>query len=120
MSLERDSHHAVWPRAEQEKHTLPLLIRRMPFNIHETRRDRHEQLHRDMGGLAIMSDNLCRELMDWIEDLPARAKQGRDRLVYFESEIDQLGWLSQHRRGLVGREASYWASAFEQQLEYLR
>lgn len=111
-------HHLFFPRPEWRKHTIPNLVREHPVNIHRTEVWRHNQLHaRTIGGLAVMSGTLAREVLEFLGDLPD-VFDDRNKLKYLQREQYYLDRLT-HRQGMLGKEATYFARALEYQIPYI-
>ena len=117
--METNRHHLYFEKAEYRKHRMANLVREHPVNIHKTEVWRHQQLHhRMMGGLAVMSTPLARELLEFLGDLPNDTHQDARKLVYLQREQYYLDRLT-HRQGMLGKEATYFARALEYQIPYI-
>ena len=118
----KNLHHYFHPRREYTADPLLNRIRTNPINIEQTYVEKHQRLHRIMmGKMAIMSHNLARELIDFQSDIPSDVRHSHDlRKQWFDAEIDHLAELSVVRRGIIGREASYWAFNLNTQRSFVR
>lgn len=71
-----------------------------------------------MGGLAVMSAPLGRELLEFLGDLPNNMGDESRKLTYLQREQYYLDRLT-HRQGMLGKEATYFARALEYQIPYI-
>lgn len=111
-------HHIFFQKNEWRKHTMPNFVREHPVNVQRTEVWRHQELHAKMiGGLAVMSTGLAREILEFLGDLPD-VFDDRNKLKYLQREQYQFDRLT-HRQGIIGKEATYFARAIEMQLPYL-
>lgn len=122
MSPEMNMHHYMHPKREFSVDSIRYQIRTNPINIEQTTVEKHKELHYIMmGRMAIMGDNLCRELLDFYSDVPKEIKHSFElRRIWFDKQIDHLAELSIVRSGLVGKEASFWASNLDTQKKLIR
>jgi len=114
-------HHAYYPKKEYAKHTLPNLLRHHPVNINETEIWAHQQLHHNLGGLAVMSEGLARASFAGYEHILEGFDPSKDRvhrLGYFLRTIEMYDRL-RHGRGAVPKEAGYFAEILKLQRNYI-
>lgn len=117
--METNRHHLFFEKPAYRKHPIPNLVREHPVNIHRTEIWRHKELHSKMiGGLAVMTTPLARELLEFLGDLPDDVHRDDRKLVYLKREQYYLDRLT-HRQGLLGKEATYFARALEYQIPYI-
>lgn len=105
-----------------EKLTLPRILRGHPAQIGHIAIYRHEQMNRELQpDFAVMSDNLTREVLGWLDDTGAARVSPEDRWRVLEQEESHLRNFSHWKRGLpIGREAVYFADCIAMKLPYWR
>lgn len=120
--METNRHHLLFPRRDYTANPLLNRVRTNPINIHEVEIPKHQRLHYVlMGKMAVMSDNLARELIEFHTDIPSDVRHSMDlRRDWFDAQLDHLADISVTRRGLIGREASYWAFNLNTQRSFIR
>jgi hypothetical protein len=114
-------HHLYYPKREYAKHTMPNLLRQHPVNIHETETWRHDQLHHNVGTLAVMSEGLARASFKEYEHILQGFNPTKDRLHKFGYFLRTLEMYERikHGRGAVPKEAGYFAEILRLQQQYI-
>ncbi len=118
--MPNNRHHIFFNKAQYRKHELPNLVREHPINIQPMDILQHRELHaHTIGGLAVMSNGLARETLDFLRDLPLNyGNLGERRLPFLKRELYNFDYLS-HRAGALGKEATYFARVMEHQLGFI-
>ena len=114
-------HHLFFEKNEWRKHRLANLVREHPVNVQPMDIYQHRELHaKTLGGLAVISNGLARETLDFLNDLPVNCDNFEQRrLPMLESELENFERLAR-RKSVLGKEATYFAGALEHQLGFLR
>jgi hypothetical protein len=114
-------HHVFFEKAQYQRHRLANLVREHPVNVQPMDIYQHRELHaHTLGGLAVITNGLARETLDFLNDLPVNCDNFEQRrLPMLESELENFERLAR-RKSILGREATYFAGALEHQLGFLR